>query len=117
MMHKWMMLVALLLVFCGVQIASADFGSNWNADYYNSTDLSGAVVFSETLPNGLNINWGTGSPNVAVNTDNFSARFTSTQTFDDGEYLFIASSDDGIRIYIDGELVLDQFIGRVLTTN
>ncbi len=94
-----------------------DFGTNWTASYYNSTDLSGSVVYTEQLPNGININWGQGSPNPAVNVDNFSARFTSVQLFNQGTYEFVASSDDGIRVLIDGVLVLDRFVGRVLTTD
>ena len=116
-----LLLIALLVVLVVGTMISAenlqDFGTNWSATYYNSKDLSGPVAYTETLPNGININWGTGSPNPAVNVDNFSARFSSVQLFNQGTYEFVVSSDDGVRVSIDGVLVLDRFIDRILTTD
>ncbi len=43
-------------------IAHAEFGTNWTGIFYNTTDLTGALVDTGTYPNGLNENWGTGSP-------------------------------------------------------
>ncbi|MEP7291304.1 MAG: SH3 domain-containing protein [Chloroflexota bacterium] len=115
------LLITLLLALVMGSMINADSaqesGVNWTASYYNSTDLSGAVVFTESLPNGININWGTDSPNPAVNHDNFSGRFTSVQLFNAGTYEFVISSDDGVRLFIDGVVVLDKFIGRILTTD
>ena len=96
LMLALLVLIALMPIFS----AQADFGANWTATYYNSTDLTGAVAYTETLPNGININWGTGSPNASVHNDNFSARFTSVQLFNAGTYEFVASSDDGVRVFI-----------------
>lgn len=114
-------LVVLLLALVLGSMINADSlretGINWAASYYNTNDLSGPVVFTENLPTGININWGNGSPNPAVNVDNFSARFTSIQLFNPGVYEFVVSSDDGVRLFIDGVLVLDKFVGRVLTTD
>jgi hypothetical protein len=47
----------------------------------------------------------------------FSVRFTSTQAIAPGLYNFIVSSDDGVRVYINGALVLDRYVGRPLTTD
>ena len=107
----------LLLTLMPMLGAQAESGVNWNATYYNTADLTGPVVFTEVLPSGIDINWGTGSPNPVVNVDNFSGRFTSTQLFNAGVYEFVISSDDGVRLFIDGVLVLDKFVGRVLTTD
>ncbi|MEP7292428.1 MAG: SH3 domain-containing protein [Chloroflexota bacterium] len=112
-------ILIIVLVFALMPMigAQADSGVNWTGSYYNSTDLSGSVVYTEALPSGIDINWGTGSPNPAVNVDNFSARFTSVQLFNAGVYEFVVSSDDGVRLFIDGVVVLDKFIGRILTTD
>jgi PA14 domain/Bacterial SH3 domain len=97
--------------------ARAEFGTNWTATYYNCTDFNCPAAATQTGINGINFNYGAGSPISGVNADNFTIRFESVQVFQQGTYEFVASSDDGIRVYIDGALVLDRFIGRVLTTD
>jgi uncharacterized protein YraI len=113
----WIAPVILLLVITSVVLGQSGFGTGWTAQYFNNTTLSGSPVFTETLGGGINFNWGTGSPNPLVPVDNFTARYTSVQLFAQGTYEFVASSDDGIRVYIDNVLVLDRFFGRVLTTD
>lgn len=113
----WIIPVILLLVLTSAALGQSGSGTGWTAQYFNNPSLSGSPVYTETLPNGINFNWGTGSPNPLVPVDNFSARFTSVQLFAPGVYEFVASSDDGIRVYIDNVLVLDRFVGRVLTTD
>ena len=46
-----------------------------------------------------------------MNSDNFSARFTSTQNFSQGNYQFTVTFDDGARVYIDGQSVFDDQSG------
>lgn len=99
------------------QLARAEFGANWTAQYYNNTTLSGEPVDVRTGLAGVNFNYGTGAPGGSVNPDNFSIRFSSTQTFAGASYEFVASSDDGIRVFIDGELLLDRYVTRPLTTD
>lgn len=115
-------LIALLLALVVSSMTFADrlqeSGTNWNGVFYNSPDLSGAVVYTQVFPSGIDVNWGTGSPAAGIiNNDNWSARFTSVQTFGAGIYEFAVSSDDGVRLYIDGVLVIDRFVPRVLATD
>ena len=115
------LLVTVALLALGAALSAApadDFGVNWTAQYFNNPTLSGTPVYTETLPNGINFNWTTGSPNPAVPVDNWSARFTSTQNFTtSGTYQFVVSSDDGVRVFINNQLVLDKFTPRALTTD
>lgn len=103
-------------------IVRAEFGVNWSATFFPSNNLTGTGV-PVTGINGINFNWGQGAPIVnnvqvpGIGTDNFSARFTSTQTFTAGTYDFVVASDDGVRVFIDGAVVLDKFVNRALTTD
>jgi len=107
----------LLLAALSTTVARAEFGTNWTAQYYNNRNLDGNPARTESGINGINFNYGTGSPNNDVDDDDFSIRFSSTQTFAGGTYEFVLSSDDGARVFIDGVLVLDRWVSRPLTTD
>jgi uncharacterized protein YraI len=81
---------------------------SWAVQFYNTTDLSGAVVGSTTVPF-VGINWGVGSPWGGVNADNWSARFSSVAYFPVGTYRFYVQADDGINLFVDGVSVLNSF--------
>ncbi len=98
-------------------VAYAEFGTNWTATYFNCYDLNCASVTSQAGINGINYNYGTGSPVTGVNPDNFSIRFESVQQFQAGTYEFVVSYDDGVRIFIDNVQVLDRFTPGGLRTD
>ena len=82
----------------------------WLAEYFNNTALSGLPVYQERIEGlGFDLNWRTGSPAAVVPADNFSARLTRSLTFDAGPVRFAVRADDGVRMYIDGVLVLDEW--------
>jgi hypothetical protein len=110
-------LLLALLAVAGTPAQAQLTGSNWSGLFYNDTFLTTPVA-SENYPNGLYFNWGPGHPLKADNatpvpgvpTDNFSITFTSTQTFTQGgTYLFTTYVDDGVRVFINDELVLNEF--------
>ena len=49
--------------------------------------------------------------------NNFSVRYRMTKNFTPGQYTFTIGSDDGVRFYINGNLIIDQFINRAYDTN
>jgi hypothetical protein len=96
-------------------------GTNWVGQFYNTADLSGSVVATANFANGLNKDWGTGAPNdgnnvtvSGVNADNWSARFATTAQISAGLYVFTLTVDDGARLYLDGNLILDNFSSTTL---
>ncbi len=87
----------------------------FSASYYNNTTTSGipALVRNEAT---INNEWGSAAPAPGVNTDNFSVVWTTTQTFAPGTYELMTTADDGVRLYVDDELVLDQWKDQGPTT-
>jgi hypothetical protein len=59
----------------------------------------------------VRFDWGTGSPGDPVPVDGFSARWQGQQSLQAGNYLYSLAADDGARVYIDGNLVLDGWVG------
>lgn len=86
----------------------------WTAQYFNNAGLSGSPVLIQSEGN-PSYNWNTGSPNASIPADNFSARWTSTQTLDGGSYQLTLRADDGVRVFVDGVLVINEF--HSATTN
>ena len=99
-------------------------GTGWYAQYYN--DASGTSHLVEpplgtrTDPT-VNFNVGSGWPNTLVpgaGTDYFSVRWkgqllvASTST-----YNFYTTSDDGVRLYINGQSVISNWTDHGSTTN
>lgn len=95
----------------------------WQAAYWNNMTLSGSPVLQRDEPN-LDYYWGTGSPDPSVWADGFSARWTRYLDLAAGTYRFTATSDDGMRVYVDGGLIINEwtdhsartvYVDRVLT--
>jgi len=93
--------------------ANPNVTNGWYVNYWNNTSMSGGAAISRNEARDrypLDRNWGTGSPVPGViNNDNFSARWIGNYYFDPGDYVFYAHSDDGVRVYIDGQRVIDAW--------
>jgi hypothetical protein len=54
--------------------------------------------------------WGAGSPISGVGTTNWSARWVGkVQAETTGTYTFYTRSDDGVRLYVNGQLIIDNW--------
>jgi hypothetical protein len=63
----------------------------------------------------VNFAWGSGRPASTVGADTFSVAWTGrVLPVADGPYAFYAASDDGIRLWIDRALVIDDWTAHTL---
>ena len=73
------------------------------------------LVMTRTDPQ-INFNWGNRSPGPSVNADNFSVRWTGkveaafTET-----YTFYTTTDDGVRLWVNGQKIIDKWIEQSAT--
>ncbi|WP_185367612.1 PA14 domain-containing protein [Listeria booriae] len=92
--------------------ASVDFNilpsNTWVARYYPTNNFSGRPVY-KTMSN-INDNWGAGSPDPSIPSDNFTARYEATLNMaKDGNYEMTGRADDRIRVKVDGQVVYEQW--------
>jgi YVTN family beta-propeller protein len=84
--------------------------------YFSNTTLAGSPVL--TRSEAVNFDWATGAPATGLAVDMFSARW-SGRVFAGatGSYTFHTTSDDGIRLWVNGSLVIDNWTTHAPTTN
>jgi hypothetical protein len=70
--------------------------------------LQGDPLFTRTDPV-LDFNWPLGSPGGGIDRGLWSARWTQTVYFYAGKYRFHAIVDDGVRLFVDGGVVIDEW--------
>jgi hypothetical protein len=95
---------------CGGSTTTSTTGliGPWTVKYWTNRNLNGTPVLTRT-DNTVNFNWDQGCPTVCVGCDNFSARWTRTHNFSGGTYRFHAEVDDGVRVWVDDILIIDQW--------
>jgi uncharacterized protein YraI len=89
--------------------------TNWRGEYYNNRTLSGAPALVRDDA-AINFNWGDGSPAAVISADNFSARWTRSVNLDGGRYRFTVLADDGVRLWVNGALLIDQWKDQTATS-
>lgn len=79
----------------------------FRGEYFNNITLTGAPALVRDDKE-INFEWGSGSPDPKVNPDHFSVRWTGKRTFA-GPTVFHVLADDGVRLWVYGQLVIDQW--------
>jgi len=89
------------------KVAAATY-TDWKGEYWANRDLSGqpSLVRNGTT---VDFSWGTGAAAAGLPKDNFSARWTRQVTFSRGVYRLYAWADDGIRVRVGDQVVLNEW--------
>lgn len=90
--------------------------ADWWAEYYSNPHLYGQPVAAVPEVE-IDNDWGFRSPRQGMPADYFSVRWSANIEFEGGDYTFQATVDDGVRLWIDGVLLIDQWHVQSVTTH
>ena len=96
-------------VFANAQFSSTSGEQGLTGEYFDNQDLRGTPVLKR-VDKQVDFRWGEGSFTANGPVDHFSVRWTGEfvpQTSSD--YRWYVSSDDGVRLYLNGQLVIDDW--------
>ncbi|WP_242606966.1 galactose oxidase-like domain-containing protein [Protofrankia symbiont of Coriaria ruscifolia] len=102
-------LVAVVLVAPDPAKAVTCAAEQWTGDYFANTTLAGPAADSR-CDDDIRFDWGETGPGIGgIGGSGYSARWTRSVRLESGEYSFSATADDGVRIYLDDALVIDEW--------
>jgi hypothetical protein len=91
-------------------------GTGLMGQYFADQTLSKLVLTRTDAT--VNFNWGSGSPAASVPVDHFSARWTGqVQAQYSQTYTFYTDSDDGVRLWVNGQQLINNWTDHSPTEN
>jgi hypothetical protein len=89
-------------------------GTGLLGKYYDEMNFSQRKVVRTDAT--VNFDWGWGSPDAAIGPDTFSVRWEGwIEPLYSEEYTFYTVSDDGIRVWVDGQIVVNNWTDHAPT--
>jgi hypothetical protein len=86
-------------------------------EYYNNMTLTGSPVLTRTDAT-VNFNWGGANPDTSINSDGFSVRWSGQiQPLYSQMYTFSTLSDDGIRLWVNGVQIINNWTNHSAATD
>lgn len=94
-----------------INTSSVGNGTGLQGAYYSNHTSASPFTGSPTLVRidpTVNFDWGAGSPDPSITSNTFTARWTgSVQPQFTEDYLFYTTVDEGVRLWVNGELIID----------
>ncbi|TVX94030.1 PA14 domain-containing protein [Paenibacillus agilis] len=83
-------------------------GTGLTGYYYNNVDFSNFKF--KRFDSSINFDWGANSPNPTIEADTFSVRWIGEVQAQFSEtYTFTTASNDGVRLWVNNQLLIDQW--------
>ncbi|HUJ31242.1 MAG TPA: glycoside hydrolase family 3 C-terminal domain-containing protein [Candidatus Acidoferrum sp.] len=96
---------------------SSDGPIGLEGEYFDNRDLEGAPAVKRVDPR-IDFEWGDGSYAPGHAVDNFSARWTGYYIAKmTGDYTFYVSADDGVRLYLENERIINDWTAHSETVD
>ncbi|MBH8562639.1 PQQ-dependent sugar dehydrogenase [Nostoc sp. CENA67] len=86
-------------------------GNGLYAEYYDNKDFTNLKL--TRIDNKVDFNWASGSPDSSIGADTFSVRWTGQVQAQYSEtYNFYTTTDDGVRLWVDGKQIINNFVNQ-----
>jgi len=94
---------------------TSDGKNGLKGEYFNNMNLSGKPELTR-IDKQINFDW-QGSPAENIKGDEFSVRWSGKLRLPENVNEIFLTTDDGVRVFIDGRLALDRWQDRSPTTD
>lgn len=84
--------------------------NTWQGEYYANMNLGDQPAHVLEDQPRIDFDWGDGGAPAGLPEDMFSIRWTGDWHFEMGKYTFFLYADDGVRLWLDGELLIDAWV-------
>ncbi|KAM3095530.1 PA14 domain-containing protein [Phormidesmis sp. 146-12] len=85
-----------------------------SAEYFDDDNFTDSKLVRTDRT--IDFDWGSGSPSPQIASDSFSVRWSGQiQPTESATYTFHTQSDDSVRLWVNGQLLIDHWQGHAVT--
>ena len=101
-------------LYSGPDAVARGVGDGLTGEYFSNETLEGKPL--KRVDPVIDFPWELGSPDPSIPVDHFSVRWTGMlEPESSGTYTFTTRTDDGVRLWVDGKLLVDRWVPQAPT--
>ncbi|MCW5312732.1 hypothetical protein GTQ43_02375 [Nostoc sp. KVJ3] len=101
-------------LYSNVSVPATGTGTGLKGEYYDNIDFTN--LKQTRIDPTVNFNWGLNSPDPSIGADTFSVRWTGqVQAKYSEAYTFYTTTDDGVRLFVNGQQIINRFADQSAT--